>query len=50
MQRSSEAAWKRAIEIQEVILRAMAKRITLWQERQKSSGSATRNLRRWKKR
>jgi len=28
MKRSSEAAWERAMKIQEVMLRAMAKRIT----------------------
>jgi len=28
---SAEAAWERAMKVQEVILRAMAKRITWWQ-------------------
>jgi len=28
MKRSAEAAWERAMKVQEVILRAMAKRIT----------------------
>jgi metal-dependent amidase/aminoacylase/carboxypeptidase family protein len=31
MKRSPEAAWERAMKIQEVMLRAMAKRITWWQ-------------------
>jgi hypothetical protein len=41
MRRHSEAAWERAMKAQEVILRAMAKRITWWQaaEIHKTSGS-----------
>jgi len=31
MRRYSEAAWERAMKVQEVILRAMAKRIVWWQ-------------------
>jgi hypothetical protein len=31
MKRSTEAAWERAMKIQEVMLRAMAKRIAWWQ-------------------
>ena len=31
MQRYPEGAWERAMKVQEVILRALAKRITWWQ-------------------
>ncbi len=31
MQRRSEAAWERTVKVQDVILRAVAKRITWWQ-------------------
>ena len=31
MKQSTEAAWERAMKVHEVMLRAMAKRITWWQ-------------------
>jgi transposase len=49
MRRYSEAAWERAMKIQEVILRAMAKRITWWQAAE-IMGITDRSLRRWKRR
>jgi hypothetical protein len=45
----SEAAWERAMKIQEVILRAMAKRISWWQAAE-IIGITDRSLRRWKRR
>ena len=49
MQRYSETAWERAMKIQEVILRAMAKRITWWQAAE-IIGISDRSMRRWKER
>ena len=43
----SEAAWERAMKVQEVILRAMAKRITWWQAAE-ILGMRERSLRRWR--
>src|SRR5207245_4832718 len=45
----SEAAWERAMKVQEVILRAMAKRISWWQAAE-IIGISDRSLRRWKRR
>jgi hypothetical protein len=42
-----EDAWERAMKIQEVILRAVAKRITWWQAAE-IIGISDRSLRRWK--
>ncbi len=47
MPRYSEAAWERAMKVQEVILRAMAKRITWWQAAE-VIGITDRSLRRWR--
>ena len=47
MRRYSEAAWERAMKVQEVILRAMAKRITWWQAAE-ILGMTERSLRRWR--
>jgi transposase len=47
MRRYSESAWERAMKVQEVILRAMAKRITWWQAAE-IIGITDRSLRRWK--
>ena len=49
MKRSSEAAWERAMKIQEVMLRAMAKRITWWQAAE-IIGISCRQMRRWQRR
>jgi transposase len=49
MQRYSEAAWERAMKVQEVILRAMAKRIT-WLQAAEIIGISDRSMRRWKQR
>ena len=49
MRRYSEAAWERAMKVQEVILRAMAKRITWWQAAE-ILGISDRSMRRWKQR
>jgi transposase len=49
MRRYSEAAWERMMKVQEVILRAMAKRITWWQAAE-ILGISDRSLRRWKRR
>jgi transposase len=46
MKRSTEAAWERAMKIQEVMLRAMAKRIALWQAAE-IIGISCRQMRRW---
>src|SRR5256885_16695372 len=46
MKRSTEAAWERAMKIQEVMLRAMAKRITWWQAAE-IIGISCRQMRRW---
>ncbi len=45
----SEAAMERAMKIQEVILRAMAKRISWWQAAE-IIGISDRQMRRWKRR
>jgi transposase len=47
MRRYSEAAWERAMKVQEVILRAMAKKITWWQAAE-ILGISDRSMRRWK--
>src|SRR5579884_487454 len=49
MRRYSEAAWGRAMKVQEVLLRAMAKRIT-WGQAAEILGISDRSLRRWKRR
>jgi transposase len=49
MQRQSEAAWERMVKVQDVILRAVAKRITWWQAAE-ILGISDRSLRRWKRR
>jgi transposase len=49
MKRSTEAAWERAMKIQEVMLRAMAKRITWWQAAE-IIGISCRQMRRWQRR
>jgi transposase len=45
----SKIAWERAMKVQEVILRAMAKEITWWQAAE-IIGISDRSLRRWKQR
>ena len=47
MKRYPEDAWERAMKVQEVILRAMAKRITWWQAAE-IIGLSDRSLRRWR--
>jgi len=37
MKQSAEAAWERAMKVQEVILRAIAKQITWWQAAETSA-------------
>ena len=49
MQRFSDTAWERAMKVQDVILRAMAKRITWWQAAE-IIGISDRSMRRWKQR
>jgi len=49
MRRYSEAAWERAMKVQEVILRAMAKKITWWQAAE-IIGISDRSMRRWRQR
>ncbi len=49
MRRYAEAAWERAMKIREVILRALAKRITWWQAAE-IIGISDRSLRRWRER
>lgn len=49
MPKYSEVAWERAMKIQEVILRAMAKRITWWQAAE-IIGISARQMRRWRQR
>jgi transposase len=49
MRRYPEAAWERAMKVQEVILRVMAKRLTWWQAAE-IMGISDRQMRRWKKR
>ena len=45
----STIAWERAMKVQEVILRAMAKEITWWQAAE-IIGISDRSMRRWKQR
>jgi transposase len=45
----SESAWERAMKVQEVILQAMAKRITWWQAAE-IIGISDRSMRRWRQR
>jgi transposase len=47
MKRYSEDAWERAMKVQDVILRAMAKRITWWQAAE-IIGISDRSMRRWR--
>ena len=47
MHRHSEAAWERTVKVQDVILRAMARRITWWQAAE-ILGISDRSMRRWK--
>ncbi len=47
MKRYPEGAWERAMKIQEVILRAVAKKITWWQAAE-IIGISDRSLRRWR--
>jgi transposase len=49
MPKYSEVAWERAMKIQEVILRAMAKKITWWQAAE-IIGISDRSIRRWRER
>lgn len=49
MKRSTEAAWERAMKVHEVMLRAMAKRITWWQAAE-IIGISCRQMRRWQRR
>ena len=49
MQRYPEDAWERAVKVQEVILRAMAKKITWWQAAE-IIGLSDRSMRRWRER
>jgi transposase len=49
MKQSTEAAWERAMKIQEVMLRAMARRITWWQAAE-IIGISCRQMRRWHRR
>jgi transposase len=49
MRRYPEDAWERAMKIQEVILRAMAKKITWWQAAE-IIGISDRSMRRWRQR
>jgi transposase len=49
MQRYPEGAWERAMKVQEVILRAMAKKITWWQAAE-IIGLSDRSMRRWRRR
>jgi len=43
----SESAWERTVKIQDVILRAMARKITWWQAAE-IIGISDRSMRRWK--
>jgi len=49
MARYPEDAWERAMKVQEVILRAMAKKLTWWQAAE-IIGMTARSLRRWRQR
>ena len=47
MKRYPEDAWERAMKVQEVILRAMGKKITWWQAAE-IIGLSDRSMRRWR--
>ncbi len=47
MKRYPEGAWERAMKVQEVILRAMAQRVTWWQAAE-ILGISVRSMRRWR--
>jgi transposase len=49
MRNYPQAAWERAMKVQEVILRALAKRLTWWQAAE-ILGISDRSLRRWRER
>jgi transposase len=49
MKRYPEDAWERAVKVQEVILRAMGKKITWWQAAE-IIGLSDRSMRRWRRR
>jgi len=49
MRRYSDTAWERAMKVQDVILRAMAKEITWWQAAE-IIGISDRSMRRWRQR
>ena len=49
MPKYSAVAWERAMKVQEVILRAMAKKITWWQAAE-IIGISARSMRRWRQR
>ncbi len=49
MDNYSKAAMERAMKVQEVILRAMAKKITCWQAAE-IIGVSDRSMRRWRQR
>ena len=49
MPKYSEVAWERAMKVQEVILRALAKRIT-WGQAAEIIGISDRSMRRWRQR
>ena len=49
MQRYPEDAWERAMKVQDVILRAVAKKITWWQAAE-ILGISVRSMRRWRER
>ena len=49
MPKYSAVAWERAMKVQEVILRAMAKKITWWQAAE-IIGISDRSMRRWRQR
>ncbi len=49
MRSYSEAAWERAMKVQEVILRAMARKLTWWQAAE-IIGISVRSMRRWRAR
>ena len=49
MPKYSEVAWERAMKVQEVILRAMGKKITWWQAAE-IMGISDRSMRHWRER
>ena len=49
MPKYSAVAWERAMKVQEVILRAMAKKMTWWQAAE-IIGLSDRSMRRWRQR